>query len=947
VERKRADAQKARQEAAARRTQGKLLVVEEKHRLAEEARRVSEECRKKRLSLGSDPGKPQSPGLRCENLRGGRRSEVLDARRRAVLERGLTRRRAKSADAAQEREAEQRKAEQEKERLEKEEAPMSAALAPKERPGPRSMALALSSTESSDEEAMPPLHVPQVQKRIPSSRESSSSEDSMPPLNQGHENQDRQSLEHAPDDEPSESSSDDSMPPLHAQLEEAEDNSTDEETMPPLHGILRTGPAGGYAEKSEVMPPPAESAERLHVPQVQKQIPSSRESSSSEDSMPPLNQGHENQDRQSLEHAPDDEPSESSSDDSMPPLHAQLEEAEDNSTDEETMPPLHGVLRTGPAGGYAKKSEVMPPPLHAQLEDQECEDNSTDEETMPPLHGVLRTGPAGGYAEKSEVMPPPAESAERLHVLQVQKRIPSSRESSSSEDSMPPLNQGHENQDRQSLEHAPDDEPSDASSDGFMPPLHTQLEDQECEDNSTDEETIPPLHGVLRTGPDAAEAETSEAPPPVERSESSDGSMPPLDTRDDTNTDEEEAEAPSYDLHVSAARGCSGAPAAREAVAVGSPAAEKQEVEESAAKEETEEATGDAEAEDAGSESGDSLPPLEFLSRAEQVEEDLSIGDFVHLANLKTPGLNGQQGYVVGFSSKEPSESERSERSERRVEIKMVSGGKTLSVKLSNVLRCAPIAKKQKPKQSLQKGDEVIVKGLTRSVEFNGQRALVIDAQDVRVTVELRSGQHLSLRRDKLKPVDSGSEAEDSDADPRRGDKTIPALKSLRQKKEETEEPLCKFRVGQKVYLHLKNKPEFHGQAVFVLPSDPLRVDPGMVTVQLATGKRIITKATHLRPEPPAIARKAERRRLRLEQQKRRAEESRQRIQEAGGAWHAVLGLTATATLQEVKQAFRDLALLHHPDKGFQSCDDTFRAVRLAYQQAITNFQEKAKAAGS
>jgi len=122
VERKRADAQKARQEAAARRTQGKLLVVEEKHRLAEEARRVSEECRKKRLSLGSDPGKPQSPGLRCENLRGGRRSEVLDARRRAVLERGLTRRRAKSADAAQEREAEQRKAEQEKERLEKEEA---------------------------------------------------------------------------------------------------------------------------------------------------------------------------------------------------------------------------------------------------------------------------------------------------------------------------------------------------------------------------------------------------------------------------------------------------------------------------------------------------------------------------------------------------------------------------------------------------------------------------------------------------------------------------------------------------------------------------------------------------------------------------------------------------------------------------------------------------------
>ena len=681
------------------------------------------------------------------------------------------------------------------------------------RPGPGSMALALSLAESSDEEAMPPLHAPPVQKRIPSSRESSSSEDSMPPLNQGHEHQDRQSLEHAPDDEPSEASSDDSMPPLHAQLDEGGDNSSDEEPMPPLHGVLRTGRAPADADRSKEIPQPAESAESLQAP-LQKRVPSSREGSSSEDSMPPLNQGHEHQDRQSLEHAPDDEPSEASSDDSMPPLHAQLDE-----------------------GG----------------------DNSSDEEPMPPLHGVLRTGRAPADADRSKEIHQPAESAESLQAP-LQKRVPSSREGSSSEDSMPPLNQGHEHQDRQSLEHVPDDEPSEASSDDFMPPLHTQLEDQECEDNSSDEESMPPLHGALRTGPEAAQAETSEAMPPVERSESSDGSMPPLDTRDD-NTDEE-AEAPSYDLHVSAARGRD-APA-REAVAGGpagdlekaapiqiSPASEQKEPEKpEAPKEETEEAAADAE--DAASESGDSLPPLEFLNRAEtQLEEDLSIGDFVHLANLKTPGLNGQQGYVVGLPS-------GTERSERRVEIKMVSGGKTLSVKLSNVLRCAPIAKKpKKPKQSLQKGDEVIVKALTRSVEFNGQRALVIDAQDVdRVTVELRSGQHLSLRRDKLKPVDSCSEEEDSDADRRNHrDKPMPALKSLRQKKEEKEpeELLFKFRVGQKVYLHLKNKPEFHGQAVFVLPSDPLRVDPGMVTVQLATGKRIITKGTHLRPEPPAI----------------------------------------------------------------------------------------------
>ncbi|CAJ1348322.1 unnamed protein product [Effrenium voratum] len=88
----------------------------------------------------------------------------------------------------------------------------------------------------------------------------------------------------------------------------------------------------------------------------------------------------------------------------------------------------------------------------------------------------------------------------------------------------------------------------------------------------------------------------------------------------------------------------------------------------------------------------------------------------------------------------------------------------------------------------------------------------------------------------------------------------------------------------------------------------------------------------------------AERRRIRREQLERRAEESKHRIDGAGSAWHEVLGISATASLQEAKQAFRELALLHHPDKGFENSDDTFRVVRAAYQRALAFLQERDKA---
>jgi DnaJ-class molecular chaperone len=46
-----------------------------------------------------------------------------------------------------------------------------------------------------------------------------------------------------------------------------------------------------------------------------------------------------------------------------------------------------------------------------------------------------------------------------------------------------------------------------------------------------------------------------------------------------------------------------------------------------------------------------------------------------------------------------------------------------------------------------------------------------------------------------------------------------------------------------------------------------------------------------------------------------------------------VLGLPETASAQEVKLAFRDRALLHHPDRGGDPTQ--FQRLRLAYAEAL------------
>ena len=267
--------------------------------------------------------------------------------------------------------------------------------------------------------------------------------------------------------------------------------------------------------------------------------------------------------------------------------------------------------------------------------------------------------------------------------------------------------------------------------------------------------------------------------------------------------------------------------------------------------------------ESSASDSGDSLPPLEFIKDGtKQKVEEIGPGDLVKLVNLQMVGLNEQQGYVLRLTSGEGYK-------EERVEVKMLSTGKLLSVKRSNVKSCAAEAEDRPPKRSggsavassrrisLRKGDEVIVQGLTKAFEYNGQRALVLDTgpdnadsdgtpESVprRVTVELmRSGQRMSLRRDKLRFVQTETDSEASDyAD-------MPQLRCIRKVQ------TSKFQIGQKVWLHLKQNPEYHGQAVFVLPSDPVKVAAGngRVTVQLATGKRLVTKESNLRDKPPEV----------------------------------------------------------------------------------------------
>lgn len=70
------------------------------------------------------------------------------------------------------------------------------------------------------------------------------------------------------------------------------------------------------------------------------------------------------------------------------------------------------------------------------------------------------------------------------------------------------------------------------------------------------------------------------------------------------------------------------------------------------------------------------------------------------------------------------------------------------------------------------------------------------------------------------------------------------------------------------------------------------------------------------------------------------AAESRERIALAGKAWHKVLGVSATAFIDDVKRIYRQLALLHHPDKPDGDAD-TFRTVQEAYVLGVRKCRKR------
>eukprot|EP00927_Polykrikos_kofoidii_P038261 TRINITY_DN32589_c0_g1_i1.p1 TRINITY_DN32589_c0_g1~~TRINITY_DN32589_c0_g1_i1.p1 ORF type:complete len:614 (+),score=171.83 TRINITY_DN32589_c0_g1_i1:41-1843(+) len=70
------------------------------------------------------------------------------------------------------------------------------------------------------------------------------------------------------------------------------------------------------------------------------------------------------------------------------------------------------------------------------------------------------------------------------------------------------------------------------------------------------------------------------------------------------------------------------------------------------------------------------------------------------------------------------------------------------------------------------------------------------------------------------------------------------------------------------------------------------------------------------------------------EQKRLSVEDSTKRILAAGKGWHKVLGISNTASIDDVKKAHRQLVLLHHPDKPGGDAD-TFRLVQQAYMLGV------------
>jgi hypothetical protein len=60
----------------------------------------------------------------------------------------------------------------------------------------------------------------------------------------------------------------------------------------------------------------------------------------------------------------------------------------------------------------------------------------------------------------------------------------------------------------------------------------------------------------------------------------------------------------------------------------------------------------------------------------------------------------------------------------------------------------------------------------------------------------------------------------------------------------------------------------------------------------------------------------------------------------AGNLWFKVLNVSISASAEEVKRAYRHLALLHHPDKAHGDAD-TFKRVKEAYETGLKKSQKR------
>eukprot|EP00415_Alexandrium_ostenfeldii_P000519 UN0519 len=64
---------------------------------------------------------------------------------------------------------------------------------------------------------------------------------------------------------------------------------------------------------------------------------------------------------------------------------------------------------------------------------------------------------------------------------------------------------------------------------------------------------------------------------------------------------------------------------------------------------------------------------------------------------------------------------------------------------------------------------------------------------------------------------------------------------------------------------------------------------------------------------------------------------SRERIALVGESWYEVLDVFPDAEADAIKKAYRELSLLHHPDKNPDQDDSIFKKVQAAYEEAMSS----------